>query len=533
MATFPCPDSLTGCDCSEFPVRNFTQAAPDQVVFIGTYDQPPTVGTFFAPGCVSECTSTVSQAEADECAARQAIECSGDDVPPPLPAPPDIETNTLQTCTVNCPDGTSFSASVLAGTVKSFWQGDANARALGLACQRATAKRVCFLTDAILESICRDAAGIVTFEAFGGTEPYVYAHTGGTLPNGMTFDGNGILSGTPTVAGAFTFTLMVQDDIGSTQSKEFTLNIVAITSPTALPDGTQGAAYSYTLLHSGTTSPVSWVHVSGDFPDGLLLDLATGILSSDVDGITESGDFSFRLRVKDGRGAECEKDFTLEIIGSHPLEYWKLDEAAGNRAGSINGIDMIPSGAVGSDTGIIGNAFKWTSNSVILETAHVAGLNCTGSRSVSGWYRLDVRADGGPHQIFLWSFFGGADNLVVYLVLGTSTNQFSMQIVNTLGAIKTLAVPYVIVPGEWYFFHVSYNVDTGKISFEVNNVDQGTSTGTIAMNASVTGAFGVFSAFVGAGNEWRVDEITVRDYLPDAAELAAFYNGGAGHSWPL
>ena len=311
MATFPCPDFLRDCDCENFPTRNFSQSEPDVPVFIGTHDQPPTTGTWFAPGCVSECTSTISQEDADECAARQALECSVDDIPPELPSQT-VYDSTLQSCTVECPDGTTFSELVVAGTVSSAQQADANARARSLACKRAKQKRVCFLTDAELESICRDVVGLVTFEAFGGTEPYVFAHTGGTLPNGMIFDGNGTLSGTPNTAGEFVFEITVQDDIGSVQVKEFTLNIVAITSPTALPDGTEFEAYSYTLLTAGAVA-ISWVHVSGDFPDGLLLDLQTGILSSDVGGITEGGDFEFTLQANFGGGVACEKEFTLHI----------------------------------------------------------------------------------------------------------------------------------------------------------------------------------------------------------------------------
>jgi hypothetical protein len=47
--------------------------------------------------------------------------------------------------------------------------------------------------------------------ATGGVTPYSFAVTAGTLPGGLTLSSTGVISGTPTAAGSFTFTITVTD----------------------------------------------------------------------------------------------------------------------------------------------------------------------------------------------------------------------------------------------------------------------------------------------------------------------------------
>jgi uncharacterized protein YhjY with autotransporter beta-barrel domain len=52
--------------------------------------------------------------------------------------------------------------------------------------------------------------------AAGGAAPYTYAVTGGATPTGMTLSASGLLSGTPSVAGAYSFTVTATDSSTAT-----------------------------------------------------------------------------------------------------------------------------------------------------------------------------------------------------------------------------------------------------------------------------------------------------------------------------
>jgi Putative Ig domain len=45
----------------------------------------------------------------------------------------------------------------------------------------------------------------------GGTAPYTYAGSAGAFPAGITVSASGLISGTPSASGAFSFTVQVTD----------------------------------------------------------------------------------------------------------------------------------------------------------------------------------------------------------------------------------------------------------------------------------------------------------------------------------
>ncbi len=63
------------------------------------------------------------------------------------------------------------------------------------------------------------------FSASGGSPPYEYDIISGNLPQGMSMSSSGLLSGTPSENGIFTFTVEVTDSSNSTDSYEFSLKI--------------------------------------------------------------------------------------------------------------------------------------------------------------------------------------------------------------------------------------------------------------------------------------------------------------------
>lgn len=64
-----------------------------------------------------------------------------------------------------------------------------------------------------------------TFTATGGAGPYSFTRVTGTLPPGLTLATGGALTGTPTTAGTFTFTVQATDAAGCTGTQGYTVTI--------------------------------------------------------------------------------------------------------------------------------------------------------------------------------------------------------------------------------------------------------------------------------------------------------------------
>src|SRR6185436_19408020 len=96
-----------------------------------------------------------------------------------------------------------------------------------------------------------------TVTASGGTAPYTYVLAAGALPSGLSLNGaSGNITGTPTAAGTYNFTIGAQDSLSNVGSASSSITIVAAATPISvtpatLPGGTVGAAYTATIGATG------------------------------------------------------------------------------------------------------------------------------------------------------------------------------------------------------------------------------------------------------------------------------------------
>jgi len=143
------------------------------------------------------------------------------------------------------------------------------------------------------------------YRAEKGTPPYTFTVTETTLPPGLRTD----LSGIPTKAGSYTFTVTAFDGICSS-SRTYTIVITCgLTITTrALPGGRAGTPYSETIATTGGVGTLIFSARPSSLPPGLTLDPATGVLS----GIpSAAGCFTFTVTVTDAFGCSASCTFTI------------------------------------------------------------------------------------------------------------------------------------------------------------------------------------------------------------------------------
>ena len=153
--------------------------------------------------------------------------------------------------------------------------------------------------------------------AAGGTLPYTWILSAGSLPAGLSLSGSGDISGTPTVTGTSSFTVQVTDASSQTASRALSIAVTSTGGPlsivtTSLAGATQNVAYSQTLSATGGTTPYTWSLASGALPAGLSLS-NSGTISGTP---TQSGVFSFTVQVQDSSSHTATRSLTLNVAQS-------------------------------------------------------------------------------------------------------------------------------------------------------------------------------------------------------------------------
>jgi large repetitive protein len=174
-----------------------------------------------------------------------------------------------------------------------------------------------------------------TLTATGGTTPYTWSVNAGSLPPGITLSAAGVLAGTPTTVGSYTFTVNVIDKNGGIATASITLVVTAGLAPTfsAPPSGQVGVAYTDTLTAVGGTTPYTWSVSAGTLPTGITLNAATGVLAGTP---TAGGIFSFTVKVTDATGLTATSATSITILaGSLTI------------AATANVTTTVPGGSVG------------------------------------------------------------------------------------------------------------------------------------------------------------------------------------------
>lgn len=219
--------------------------------------------------------------------------------------------------------------------------------------------------------------------SIGGTPPYSYTLLNGSLPPGLALTSGGVLSGTPTIAATYNFTIRTTDATNANAQAAFAI-VVSGSGPriliTSLPTGVVNQIYNASFTGQGGTPPYIYSLASGSLPSGLALNLNGSLTGTP----TSSGIYPVTIRIGDATQQSSQTDLLININSG---------------AFSINNIDA-PDGAVNAvytlalttTGGTAPNTFTLLSGSLPNGLTLNTNGSISGTPTTAGTYPLVLRA---------------------------------------------------------------------------------------------------------------------------------------------
>src|SRR6266480_3983849 len=191
-------------------------------------------------------------------------------------------------------------------------------------------------------------------QASGGVPPYAWSVTTAatTFPPGLTLSSTGQITGTPTAAATYNFTVQVKDSQNATATANLSIlvnpgpTLLTITTTSSqLPTGTVSTAYPATnLTASGGTPPYAWTLASAasTFPGGLTLGRLGGISGT----ATTAGTYNFTVQVTDSVNSTAMTNLRILINAAPPLIFTTTALSNGTAGAAYPSTNLQASGGV-------------------------------------------------------------------------------------------------------------------------------------------------------------------------------------------
>jgi hypothetical protein len=235
-----------------------------------------------------------------------------------------------------------------------------------------------------------------TLSASGGTPSYSFATTAGSMPPGIVLSAGGVLSGTPSSAGTYNFTVTATDSNDCTGSRAYSLVIDCPTitvTPGSLPAGTAGTAYSQSVSATPAGTTYGYQVTAGSLPAGLTLNPTTGAITGTP---TASGTFDFTVTATGWGSCTGSRAYSVAIgcptitVSPATLPDGHEGVAYSQSVGATGGTgpygyataDPLPAGLTLSAAGLVSGT-PGVHGSFSFTVTATDAVGCTGSQLVS------------------------------------------------------------------------------------------------------------------------------------------------------
>lgn len=193
-----------------------------------------------------------------------------------------------------------------------------------------------------------------TINASGGSSPFTWSISSGTLPAGITMGSsttNSVgISGMPTGPGSSPVTFKIVDATGVSASQTLTITVnppptLTITTG-SLAAGVMGTSYSQTVSATGGVPSYHWSITSGSLPAGLNLNASSGAITGTPTG-TFTGTSNFAITVTDSETPTPNStSANLSITVSAPPLSVTTNSLAGGLMGSAYSATLAATGGI-------------------------------------------------------------------------------------------------------------------------------------------------------------------------------------------
>ena len=216
----------------------------------------------------------------------------------------------------------------------------------------------------------------------GGSQ--VWSVKSGSLPAGIGLSSSGLISGTPTATGDFTFVVQVTDT-NRTDTETYTLAVVdrlKITAP-ASPEGEVGVPLVLGLKSTGGRPAVTWSLAQGALPTGLALNPATGEITGKP---AVAGEYPLKVQVTDTLGLTATLDVPLKVaarlaVVKKPLPAAKVGTPYRAKLGATGGVAPLKWNILGGKPGFLPAGIKFNAKTGAF----------SGTPTKAGVYRLRMQ----------------------------------------------------------------------------------------------------------------------------------------------